>query len=480
MAVDYDLVVVGSSWAGIYAAKNAALLQARVALVTQSNNKYLPNDTLYNQSLGEIGSFNYRLENSPFITSEVQPNLVNLEQTNYWLANINSTVQNINSLSTLAALGVDVIVGHGEFYRLPQLGLQVKQRSLRSRSFLLAVGTNFVPIFDSNNAKSYLTLRDLQNKNLSNLPLNLIIVGSDPTALALTQALARIGKKITLVVESRILPQEDLDISGHILAQLEAEGIEVFTNSVVSQIETINHQKWLQAGNRALVADEIIIADYRQPNTAGLNLAGVGVKCDRRRIYVNSKLQTTNPSIYACGDLIGGYCLQNITRYEVNLILKNSLFLPCYKTNYHTVPWVILTQPNIARVGLSQFQAKQQYPKNIFIIRQYFSNLEQAQITDNLTGLCKLIVRKDGAIIGCSIIGDRAKELITIPALMMQHQIKLDLNPMQGLTSLSIPMVYSGMSEILTRAFNDFYQQKMQQNPRLINRLKTWFSLRKN
>lgn len=481
MAVEYDLVVVGSSWAGIYAAKGAVQLQARVALVTQCDRKYLPNDTLFNQSLGEIGRFNYQQENT-FVAATTKCTPVTIADASHWIKGTNVAVQNINSLSSLAALGVDVIVGKGEFYRLPQLGLQVNQRKLRSRNFLLATGVNFVPKFlDSNDAKDCLTIRDLENGKLSDLPANIIIVGGDPIALELAQTLARFGKKITLVVQkSKILPQEDSDISILIQAQLEAEGIKIFTNSVVSQIKVIDRQKWLQAGDRALSADEIIIADRRQPNIAGLNLAGVEVKYDKKRVYVNNKLQTTNHQIYACGELIGGYCLPNITRYEVNLILKNCLFFSWYKANYYSLPWAILTQPNLARVGLNELQAKQQYREKIFVVRQYFDSLESAQIADNITGLCKLLVRKNGEIIGCSLIGDRAVELITIPALMMQHKIKLDSNPMRGLTSLSIPTVYPSMSEILTQAANNFYRQKIQQNPKLVNRLRTWFSLRKN
>ncbi|MGD1918458.1 MAG: FAD-dependent oxidoreductase, partial [Pleurocapsa sp.] len=161
--------------------------------------------------------------------------------------------------------------------------LKVNHRILRSRRFLLAMGANYKPDFvDDSIAKNYLSFRDLKSYELHNLPKNIIIVGSKPVALELAQTLSIFGKHITLIVqERRILPQEDRDISILIQAQLEADGIRIQTNSTVSQIKTINNQKWLQAGDRALSADEIIIADYRQPNIAGLNLAGVDVKYDR-------------------------------------------------------------------------------------------------------------------------------------------------------------------------------------------------------
>jgi pyruvate/2-oxoglutarate dehydrogenase complex dihydrolipoamide dehydrogenase (E3) component len=483
MAVDYDLVIIGSSWEGIYAARNAVQLKARVALVTQCNNKYLPNDTLVNHSLSEISSWNYRLANNfRARSSEIKLPTISFSEANNWAIEINSVVQTQNSLASLAALGVDVIVGKGEFYRLPKLGFQVNKRKLRSRSFLLATGSNFASRFiDSNSSNSYLTLRDLGSQKLSDLPNNLIVVGNEPIALELAQTLVRFNKQITLVVKQpRILPQEDLDIATLIQAQLEAEGINIYTNSEVSQIRVINNQKWLQAGDRALSADEIIMADYREPNIEGLNLAGIDVKYDHQRVDVNQKLQTTNPHIYACGDLIGGYCLPNIAQYEVKLVLKNTLFFPWYKTNYNNLPWAILTQPNLARVGLTEYQAKQQYGEKIYVVKEYFKNIAQAQILEITTGLCKLIVKENGAIIGCSLMGDRAADLITAIALMMQHQIKLDPNPMRGLTSVSIPTIYPTMTEILQQTSSNFYLQKLQRHPKLLKRLQAWFSLRKN
>ena len=93
--------------------------------------------------------------------------------------------------------------------------------------------------------------------------------------------------------------------------------------------------------------------------------------------------------------------------------------------------------------------------------------------------MCKVLIRENGEIIGCSLIGDRAEELITAIALMMQHQIKLESNPMRGLTSLSLPTTYLSQSEIWQRVWNNYYQQKLQRHPRLLNRLRSWFSFRK-
>lgn len=478
MAVDYDLVVIGSSWVGIYATQQAAQLQARVALVTNCEDLLLPNDILTSHFLGTVGNWNYQLANNPFNQVSVG---VSLGKAQNWTNNISSAIQSQNSLANLAALGVDVIADRGEFCRLPHLTFQTAQRQLRSRNFLLATGANYVGEFiDPQNTDRYLTLSDLWQKNLESLGKNIIIIGSDPAVLQLAQTLVRFEKTVTLVtVQPRILPQEDPEFALLLQGQLEAEGVKLYLNSPITQLKTIDGQKWLQVGDRALVAEDIIIANARKPNISGLNLAGVGVKYDQKKVYVNRELQTTNRNIYACGDVIGGYGLPNIARYEANIILKNTLFFPWYKVSYHAIPWVISIQPNFARVGLTTAQAQQQYGQDLYVVQEYLHDLERSPLENYSTGMCKLLVKANGGIVGCSLIGDRAEELITAIALMIQHKIKLDSNPMRGLTSLSLPTTYLSVSEIWQRAGNNFYRQKLQRHPRLLNRLHSWFSWRK-
>ncbi|MEL6441470.1 MAG: NAD(P)/FAD-dependent oxidoreductase [Cyanobacteria bacterium J06621_8] len=478
MAVDYDLVIIGGSWAGVNAARKATQLQARVALVTQTDRGLIPNGAWWKASLSEVGHLNYQLANDPFAATEYQFPMISFMAANLWAMGINKVLEQQNSLASLAAEGVDVIVGRGEFIAKPQLALRVQERKLRSRYFLLAMGTISQPNFSRD---SYLTVDDLFQQDWSNLEQDLIVVGSDPTALELAQTLARFSKQVTLVVEkSRILPQEDLDVVSLIQGQLEAEGVKIYTNSKVSQIKTIEQQQWLQAGDRALAADQIIFTEERQPNITGLNLAAVNVKYDQQRIFVNQRLQTTNPKIFACGDLIGGYNLPNITNYEINLILKNILLFPIYKTDYFALPWGMLTRPNFARVGWNEAQAKQRFGSDIYIIKEHVADIAQAQISQATTGICKLLVKTNGEIVGCSLFCDRAAELITIIALMIKHKVRLKSNPFNGLTDLSSPFIYPSMTEIIERASNNFYRQKLERNPRLRNRLRSWFSLRKS
>ena len=318
-------------------------------------------------------------------------------------------------------------------------------------------------------------------KDLASLPDNLIVVGSSSRSLELAQSLTRLGKKIVLITQyKRVLPQEDVEISLLLQAQLEAEGIKILTDSPVTQLREINGKKWLQAGDRAIEADEIIFTDCRQPNIEGLNLAGVEVKYDSCGVRVNHKLQTTNPRIYACGDVLGGYYLNNIAHHEVNIALRNALFLPLFKINYYSLPRAILTQPNLVKIGITETQIKPQERANIYVIKEYFSSISQAQILGATTGLCKLLIHHNGTILGCTLIGDRASELIGEIALMMKYQIKLSSNPIQGLTKLDFLDISPSWAEIWQQAAINFHRQKLQRNQRLSGWLESWFNLRRN
>lgn len=485
MAVDYDLVVIGSSREGIYAAATAARLQARVALVTQNieDNSYFT-ESLFCHSLAQIANFvNDNQKNAFGIYSQPRTfEFAELTKTKNWFQAVNSSLTEENSLTGLAILGVDVVYGKGEFCRLPQQALIVDKRKLRSRSYLIATST-----YSARESPSgiqdcdYLTLRDLyQKQDLSTLPAHLTIVGDSFHTLMTAQSLARLGKQVVLILEEkRLLPHEDAEASVLIQAQLEAEGVKILPNSSIRQSKILGEKKWLQVGDYALETDEIILTGKKQPNIQSLNLAGVGVHCHSSGIIVNSKLQTSNDQIYACGDVLGGYYLPHVAQYEANIALRNALFLPWFKTDYTCLPWAILTQPNLARVGMTENQARQKYGDNLSVVKQYGQYSIQAQITGNTTGLCKLLILPNGEIIGAYLVGENAAELISEIALMMKSKIKLSKNTIKGLLKLDFPSAYPSFAEIIQNTAAAYQQHKLAHHKNLRNWLATWFELRR-
>ncbi len=445
--LEYDLVVIGATLEGILAANLAASFKVRVALVDLPHSRYFSSaEIIYNRTLSQTNNFLQQLNEGknfgiyPFFN--LNPDLSRVKA---FAAEILNDLADRSSLAFLAAAGVDVISGSGQFCKLPHLAFIVGERRLRSRKYLIATGSAAGGKHSDLLEKiDYLTTSDLWQKDcLNSLSDRLVIIGGTPLALELTQNLAKLGKKITYLEErDRILPREDREISGFVRAILEAEGVQVFTNSPLTQVKSIDGKKWLQAGNRAIETDRVIFAGKRSPNIFDLNLSAVGVKYSAIGIKLDRKLRTTNPRIYACGDVAGGYSLPHLARYEANIAVKNALFFPRFKVDYRHIPITIFTAPPFAKVGITEAQARSRYGKDVFVVREYFKNIAGAQISGEITGFFKCICTNKGKILGANIIGPSAAELIGSIALAMKHNITLN-------AIASLPHSFASHSEII-------------------------------
>lgn len=470
MSVDYDLVIIGNTSEAIYAANQASNLKMRVALVEQPSKANLDRiETISGRTYTHFTNL-FTQVNQLDPTLNINPNWQAFYK---WTKEANTILTELYSLPLIAARGVDIISGSGEFCRLPHLAFIVGQRRLRSRTYLLATGSVLVPPkiigLDEIN---YLTVSEVWRKQILDLPEKLTIIGETPSAIQLAQNLRRFGKQIMLLVENeRLLPQEDNEISWLLQAQLEAEGIKVFTDTIVTHVKAIDGQKWLQFGNQAIETDEIIIAGESQPNLEGFNLEGVGVKVNPNGVFVNEKLQTTHPRIYACGSVLAGYTSTNIAQQEVNVILKNIKFFPKYKINYTLIPYSLFTFPSIARVGLTERQTKQNL-KEVKMIKLPYKVNQLTHILGETTGFIKLIINQQGFILGCHIIGVQAEEIVSVIALAIKQKIKI-----QSLAELPLPSLT--ISEIIYQVTLEYQNQSLQKKKHLLNWLETWLIWRR-
>jgi len=524
MTVEYDLIVIGGSTAGTYAALAAAQLNARVALVEneQLQTNWLGQGAIYTHALTQVGRVAQQVRDAPQLgihfsiadsTGPRQVPSLQLSEAMQWTQAVVSTCSEQNSSAVLASLGVDVITGAGEFCRRPHLGLVVNERRLRSRAYLIATGSRpAIPDIEGLETIGYLTPADIWHKELqlgrlnvvseagrspglednfqpSNLPFgnaygeqpstrplqgSWVVIGGGPIGTQIAQTLARLNCEVTLVVSAaHILSKEDPEASCLVQAQLEADGVRVFTQSPVTHVRRIEDKKWVQAGNRAIEADEIMLATGQQPNIESLNLEGVGVKFNRQGLELNEKLQTTNPRIYACGDVLGGYQFAHIAQYEASIALKNALFMPLFKVDYRGIPWAIFSDPQLAQVGLTEAQARRRYGKDVFVVRQYFKTLDKAQLLGETTGFCKIVGRQNGEILGASIVGPDASELIGAIAFAIRQKIKVN-------AIANLPYVSPTLSEITHKTAREWQRQRLSRNKTLHNFLEGFFNLRRN
>jgi pyruvate/2-oxoglutarate dehydrogenase complex dihydrolipoamide dehydrogenase (E3) component len=427
MKFEYDLVVVGSTDEAIYAAKKAVELKARVALVRHDLVwKNRNSELIYRRTYNRFTSLFARVKEYPFAWENESKSY--LENGILWGKEVRKGLSEGRSSAVLGALGIDVIDGEGEFFHLPELGMRVNGRELKARSYLIAAGSvENIPQIEGLERVVYLDCSSLWQQNLALMPGNLLVISNDEKGLEIAQILVRLGKQVILVTEqTMLLPAEDEELVRLLQANLEAEGIIIYTSTKIGQVKSIENKKWLQLGDEAIAVDELIIVGKSHPNIQGLNLEGIEIKYDDRGIEVDRTLQTNNSQVYAAGDILGGYNCDRLARYEVDIALQNALAsfkLFSAKTNYNRIPIVIFTDPILARVGMTEIQAKQKCSENIQVIRQYLPKSITEQIDDRSPTFCKLILRNNGEILGAHLLGYRAVELIETIALAIEHKI---------------------------------------------------------
>lgn len=493
MKVDYDLVIIGGSIIARYAAAFAAYHKARVALIEPelTNVNSPENKTIYNSILRQTAEISQNIRNinqfGIYLPAEIKLDdiAIKFDEIMQFSQGVVTNLEIENSVTTLASLGIDVILGKGNFYPLPHLGFFVNNRQVRSRAYLIA--TDYLPVipeieglettgyltsqnFITNliNQKISIQLQDfLQKKHLKSL----VIIGNSAEAIQLAQSFARLGCQVTLIVKnSQILPKEDLETSAFIQAILEAEGVRVLTKTEVSQTKRIDNKKWIQAGDEAIEADDIILAIGSIPNIASLNLPAVGVKINQRGIEINTKLQTNNPRIYAISG--SRYKFTPVSHYAATIAVKNALFFARSKVNDKIIPKALFTDPTMIRIGLNETEAKNRYGQDVLVLQKSFKTIGKSQILGKNTGFCKILVRRNGEILGSCIIGVNAEELIKPIALAMANNLKID-------ALANSPYIWPSLAEIISQTAAEWYRQRFLFPNIRQNFIEWFFSLRR-
>jgi pyruvate/2-oxoglutarate dehydrogenase complex dihydrolipoamide dehydrogenase (E3) component len=355
MAVDYDLVIMGGTDAARWAAITAVRFHARVALVGHQIELRGPNDTP----------------------------------------------------AALASLGIDVVEAEGHFVKRPNLRVEVPDRVLRSHHYLLALAPTPMP------GSSYLDINTAGAKAHSG-PQSWLVIGDGPTALQFSQRLVKQGHDITLAARTRLLPLEEPDAAILLQAKLEADGVCVLTHTPIPADPAFDQ---VLLGSRSFPTSHIVWAED-SPSVPSPLSQSLGLAHTSQGLWVNANLRTSHPRVYACGAMLGGYNLPHIARYEASLAVKNALFLSTHAIDYYSLPWAILTEPALARVGLTTAQAQKRY-RQIKVLRQPYPT---ADLTHGQMGLCQLIARDSGVLVGAHLVGTAAAEMIHLLALAVQQQ----------------------------------------------------------
>jgi pyruvate/2-oxoglutarate dehydrogenase complex dihydrolipoamide dehydrogenase (E3) component/uncharacterized membrane protein YdjX (TVP38/TMEM64 family) len=427
----YNLVVIGAGTAGLVTAAGAAGLGAKVALVEKS---LLGGDCL---NVGCVPSkavircgravFDAK-EAGPFGVRAGSPVQVDFPAVMERMRKLRADLSPHDSAERFAKLGVDVFLGEARFTGPDTV--EVAGQTLRFKRAVIATGARAMePPIPGVADAGYLTNETVFN--LTQCPPRLAVIGGGPIGCELAQAFQRLGSQVFLFHQNmHLLDREDMEAAALVQKAFVREGIALHLKAKITRVERNGAGKLVcykaQGKEEKLAVDEILVGTGRAPNVDGLNLEAAGVQYDRRKgVLVNDGLRTTNPRIYAAGDVCLAWKFTHAADASARIVIQNALFLGRKKASALTMPWCTYTDPEVAHVGLYERDARERGVEVDTYVRE-FKEVDRAVLDGEEDGFVKFHVRKGrDEILGATIVARHAGEMISEISVAMAARVGL-------------------------------------------------------
>ena len=366
-----------------------------------------------------------------------------------------------DSVERFEALGVRVIKGAARFVGPDSLA--VDERRIVARRIVVATGSSpLVPPIEGLSRTPYFTNETIFD--LETLPAHLVVIGGGPIGCELSQAFRRLGAKVSLVEMASLLPKDDPEPVALIRERLGDEGITLYEGASVTEVAPLDgNGDGKQTGvrvtlrqngqSREIAASHLLLAAGRRPNVEGLDLDRAGIAYDSHGIVTDARLRTSNRKVFAAGDIAGGLQFTHLAGHHAGVILKNALFRLPAKVERRAVPWVTYTDPELAQVGMTEAMARDA-GETVNVLRWPFAENDRAQTERTTEGAVKVVVTPKGRILGASIVGPQAGELILPWTLAIANRLKIG-----AMATVIAP--YPTLGEAGKRAAGNFYAPKL-------------------
>ena len=433
---DRNVVVIGAGSAGLVTSYIAAAVKAKVTLIERHkmggdclNTGCVPSKALIRSAkllnhISRSKEFGINAASAQWDFAEVMTRV----------SNVVDAIGPHDSVARYTSLGVDCVQGSGKIISPWEVEITKEDGStqrLTTQNIVIAAGARpFVPPIPGLKECNPLTSDNIWN--IRKLPKRLVVLGGGPIGSELTQCFARFGSQVTQVeMLPRIMIREDPEVSAIVKARFEAEGVTVLTNHKAKQVVIEGGEKYLivenEGSEKRIAFDEILCAVGRIANTTGYGLEELGIPATRV-VETNEYLETIYPNIFACGDVAGPYQFTHTAAHMAWYASVNALFgrFKKFKVDYSVVPWATFTDPEVARVGINEQEAKEKgiaYDAHVYGI----DDLDRAIADGEAHGFVKVITPKGSdKILGATIVGEHAGDLLVEFVAAMKHGFGLE------------------------------------------------------
>ncbi|MGE3319506.1 MAG: NAD(P)/FAD-dependent oxidoreductase [Candidatus Berkiella sp.] len=450
--IKVDLAIIGGGAGGLSIAAGAAQMGASVALIEKGKmgGDCLNSGCVPSKSLLAAAKVAHTMRKAhQFGIQAVEPE-VDFTKVMEHVHGVIDTIAVHDSVDRFEKLGVAVIQAPGRFQ--DKCSVVGDDTLVKAKRFVIATGSSpAIPPVPGLDKVSYFTNESIFF--LTEKPSHLIVIGGGPIGSELAQAFLLLGVKVTVLEAFKMLPRDEQDLVAILRDQLLQQGLNLYENTKILDVKQSgqNISVLIENGHQqeTITGSHLLVAAGRRPNVADLNLEAANIKYSPKGIQVDSRLRTSNSHVYAIGDAIGSYQFTHIANYHAGIVLRNVLFRMPVKVDYRAVPWVTYTLPELAHVGLSSEEALKQDPNTKITVWDFKEN-DRAQAEHETTGKIKIITNQRGKVLGATILGPHAGELLTPWIDAVQHQ-----KSVRSMTNNIIP--YPTLSEISKRVAGEYY-----------------------
>ena len=435
---DRNLVVIGAGAGGLVSAYIAAVVKAKVTLIEshQMGGDCLNFGCVPSKALIRSAKLAHQLKQAASLGINNASGEVDFAAVMARVQNVIRTIAPHDSVERYTGLGVEVLQGHARITSPWQIEVTTadgRKQLLSTRSIVIAAGARpFVPPIPGLAEVGFLTSDTLWE--MKDLPKRLVVLGGGPIGCELAQSFARLGAQVTQVeMAPQVMGREDAEVSALVAQVLRDDGVNLLTGHQAVRCEQANGSKRLivKHGDQELAIefDQLLCAVGRSPRVEGYGLEELGIPLTpRKTIQTNAYLETLYPNIYAVGDVAGPFQFTHVAAHQAWYAAVNALFgrFKRFKADYSVIPWATFTDPEVARVGLSEAEAKAQGIA-VEVTRYGIDDLDRAIADGTAHGFVKVLtVPGKDKILGVTIVGAHAGDLLAEYVLAMKHGLGLN------------------------------------------------------